>query len=199
MKIVNVITVVSFAFLFGCQDPQTENTNDPKKADGNSISENIRSNTSYLNSLQALENIFSNDNWLIPLEKDTCFFYFSRVGNFTVNTYEYKIVKGDSANVKHSYIKTGGDTLSWEFGGQRLLLAHATPTRAVWFVPGKDSIRYEFLRIDNDHIKLTYPDKKEVVFQKTLPFSLFLVRSSYDYRHGTRYAYDSTQFGKKRK
>ena len=197
MKIVHLVAVVAVFFLSGCGSEQNENAEPVNKSDTIKVVDEVRSNTSFLYDLKALEELFSNDNWLIPGKKDSSYFYFSRTGDFIVNTYEYVLSKGDSAKVKYHHVVKEGDKLVWEFDGRKLVLSNASGARALWAVAGNDSLKYEFLRVDKNQIRLTYPDKREQILKKLLPFSLFLVRSRYDFSNGTRYAYDTTQFNKK--
>jgi hypothetical protein len=198
MRRIHFVTVISISFLLSCESGQKENAETGKKTDTVKVVDEIRSNTSFLYDLRALEDLFSNDNWLIPGKKDSSYFYFSRTGDFKVNTYEYILAKGDSAKVKYTHVVQEGDKLSWNFDGKKLLLSNATAARSLWTVAGNDSLRYEFLRVDKNTVRLTYPDKKEVVMKKLLPFSLFLVRSRYDFSNGTHYAFDTTQFRQKK-
>lgn len=179
-------------FLFACQSQPKENTDTEAKKDTVKISESIRTNTSFLYDYKALEEVFTNDNWLLAGKNDSSYFYFSRLGDFKVNAYEYKLVKGDSAAVKYTSVQKEGDKIAWEFNNQKLYLKSATKARAVWSVAGADSLQYEFLRINENQLGLTYPDRHKLVLHKTLPFSLFLVRSRYDFTHGTKYAFDNT-------
>jgi hypothetical protein len=201
MRRTYVCCLLLTGLLFSCQSQQKEEnkegTNAP--ADSAAVSESIRSNMSYLNDFNALEALFTNDNWLMPDQKDSSYFYFSRVNDYKVNTYLYKLEKGDSAKVIHADMLADKNQLVWNFNQQPLYLVSATNARAVWAVKGTDSVQYEFIRIDHEHLRLTYPDKKQVVMKKMLPFSLFLVRSRYDFSNGTHYAFDTTQFNRKKK
>jgi hypothetical protein len=187
------------SFLFACQTQQKENTTSDKKEEAAKVEASVRTNMSFLNDYNALEALFTNDNWLLPDKKDSSYLYVSRLGSFQVKTYEYKMVKGDSAKVTYGLIQTEGDKITWNFNGQKLYLANATRARAVWTIAGSDSLRYEFLRLDNKEASLVYPDKKKVVMKKMLPFSLFLIRSRYDFLNGTKYAFDTIQFNRKGK
>ena len=197
MRTKNVFFLLMIVFLFACTTQPKENVPDEKKEDTAQASESIRTNMSFLHDFNALEEVFGNENWLKADGKDSSYFYFSRLGNFQVNTYEYKLVKGDSAKVRNSSILQEGNKLTWNFNNQKLYITSATRGRIVGSVKGSDSLQYEFLRLDNDAIAITYPDKRRSILRKTLPFSLFLVRSRYDYAHGTKYAFDTAQFNKK--
>lgn len=197
-KIIIGLCLLSIFFM-GCQSAQNENKESSEtQKDSTKAAESIRTNLSFLHDFTALEALFSNDNWLLADKKDSSYLYVSRVNDYLVNTYAYRLVKGDSAQVNYGTIKTKQNDLTWQFQNQPLTLTSATGTRAVWAVIGNDSLTYTFIRLDKDHIRLTYPDKKEITLLKTLPFSLFLVRSRYDYTNGTHYAFDTTQFNRKR-
>lgn len=199
MKIIRNSIFGTLLLLAACQGGnQEEKTVENPTADTVKMAESIRTNLSYLNDYNALEQLFSNDNWLIPGPKDSSYLYVSRLGNYVVKTYAYQLVKGDSAHVQHADVKTENDQLVWEFNGQKLQLASATRARAVFAVAGADSLQYEFVRLDDNKIALTYPDKKKVVMKKMLQFSLFLARSHYDFANGTKYAFDTTQFNRKK-
>ncbi len=165
MRSASLLMILCIVFLFSCETAQKENTEADKKTDTVKVVDEIRSNTSFIYDLKALEESFSNDNWLIPGKKDSSYFYFSRIGDFKVNTYEYVLVKGDSAKVKYAHVEKEGDKLSWEFDGKKLLLSNASAARSLWTVAGNDSLMYEFLRVDKNTIRLTYPDKKAVVIK----------------------------------
>lgn len=198
----NIIRNSIFGMLFllaACQGGnQQEQKEESKTADTVKMAESIRTNLSYLNDYNALEQLFTNDNWLIPGTKDSSYLYVSRLGNYVVKTYAYQLVKGDSAHVQYTTIQTEKDQLVWQFNGQKLYLTSATRARAVFAVAGADSLKYEFVRLDDNKISLTYPDKKKVVMKKMLQFSLFLARSRFDFTNGTKYAFDTTQFNRKK-
>lgn len=180
-----------------CHSPANQETSAPK-ADTAKIETEVRSDLSYLNDFNALEQLFGNENWMIAAGKDTSYFYASRLGNYSFNTYAYRIVKGDSAAVTHGALKKGNNQVSWNFENRELSVNSATSARMVSVVTGNDSLRYEFIRVDANHLQVTYPDGRKQVWQKTIPFSTFLIRSRYDFTHGTHYAFDSTiQFSKK--
>lgn len=197
-KIISGICLFSIFFI-ACESSQNENpaSTDAQK-DSTKAAESIRTNLSFLHDFTALESLFSNDNWLMADKNDSNYLYVSRVNDYLVNTYAYQLVKGDSAQVDYGTIRATQNDLTWQFQKQSLRLTSATSTRAVWSVMGNDSLNYTFIRLDKDHIRLTYPDKKELTLQKTLPFSLFMVRSRYDYENHTHYAFDTTQFNRKK-
>ena len=197
MKRNTTILLLLMNLIFACGVPEEKKSEEQKDTTAAKAEVVTRPVQSFMNDYNALEQLFTNDNWLLADKKDSSYFYFSRLGNFQVNTYEYKLIKGDSGNVKHRTIQTEGDKISWNFNNQKLYLVSASNVKAAWSVDGSDSTAYEFMRLDNNFVRITYPDKKQVTMKKMLPFSLFLVRSRYDFTNGTRYAFDTTQFNKK--
>lgn len=194
-RIVLLLLLMNLIFACGTQEEKkSEELKDTTAAKAEVVTRPVQS---FMNDYNALEQLFTNDNWLLADKKDSSYFYFSRLGNFKVNTYEYKLIKGDSAKVKHGAIETLGDKITWNFNNQKLYLVSASNVKAAWSVDGSDSTAYEFMRLDNSFLRITYPDKKRVTMKKMLPFSLFLVRSRYDFTNGTKYAFDTTQFNKK--
>lgn len=197
MPIKFITFLIALTLIFACNNPAEEKTPEENKTDSTKVNESIRNNMSFLNDYNALEEVFGNENWLMAAKKDSSYLYVSRLGDFKVNTYAYRLQKGDSANVLHGAMKTEGNQIIWEFDKQPLFITSATRGRVVWSVVGADSLKYEFMRVDGNHISLTYPDKKKMILKKTLPLSLFLIRSQYDYAHGTHLAFDSTQLNKR--
>lgn len=187
----SIITFFSALFLFACQSPQDKQEETTKNV-APPVQE-ARSAAGMQNDFNALEAVFDNQNYLIADKKDSSYFYFSRLNHSLVRTYAYQLVKGDSAKVQTFEMKPDSiNNICWEWNGRKLKLTSATRGRIVWTDQQSDSLKYEFLQLDKNRIALTFPDGKKVVLQKILPLSLFLVRSRYDYQHGTNYAFDST-------
>src|SRR6478609_8559287 len=123
MKSNIIFSLMAMGFLFACNEqPKEDKTSEQKDSVATKQAESISTNVSLLNDYRSLEQLFANDNWLIPGKKDSSYFYFSRLGNYQVNTYEYKLVKGDSAQVKHGSIQAEGNKLTLNFNGQKLYL-----------------------------------------------------------------------------
>lgn len=184
--------------LYACGSNPSEKKEEPGAHDTTKAADEIRSNMSFLNDYNAIEGVFGNDNWMKIDNKDTTFYYFSRHSS-DFNTYQYKLVKGDSANVVYGKIQPVQNQLAWIFDGKKLLVTSATIARIAATAEGDTAARYEFSKLDNNHIRVTYPSQKQLVMQKTIAFGLFLVRSRYDYANGTRLAFDTTEFKRKGK
>ena len=188
-----LLVVLFFAVFAACNNgPAEEVKSDTvKEADSVKPAQSTRSNMSFLNDYNAIEQVCGNENWLLANGKDSSYLYFSRLGPYTYNTYDYRLNKGDSSNVVHGNIVRDGDNLVWQFSGKKVYVITASSARVVWAVEGTDSLRYEFVRLNDRQMSITYPDKRSYILQKTIPFSLFLVRSRYDFAHGTHLAFDA--------
>ena len=115
--------------------------------------EPLRNNVSLLYDFNALEGLFENNNWMIVDKKDTSYFYFSRVNPYFINTYLYKIIKGDSVKTVLTPIQSDKQTkITWQWNKQNLQLSTATIARVVWKLINEDSAKVEFLKLDNNQI-----------------------------------------------
>jgi hypothetical protein len=139
-----------------------------------------------------LENLFQNENWLVINNNDSSYLYCSRIGRAYFKTYHYKIIKGDSVNTVVTEIKLSADTITWQLPQQStpVYLNHITSSEAVWADKGNLNF-YNFHRVDSNHLYIKYPDGSFKNLAKTITLSAFLVRSKYDYLHGTGLAFDN--------
>ncbi len=153
--------------------------------------------------MDMLEKIFDNDNWMKTAGKDTSYYYFSRTPA-EIQVHEYKIVKGDSTITNLSAIRFSNDSLVWWYNDSTsLFLAGITNERSEWNRINKDSPATFYVRFekkDETHLDMAGADKKHFLLTKTIPLSTFLIRSRYDYLHGTNFAFSDTIFsaGKKK-
>ncbi len=181
--------------LTGCGPGKEQRTEETKTADSsNAIAETAqaRNITSLVNDFNLLESVFDNQNYLVVDGKDSSYWYFSRLNNRLIKTYYYKIQKGDSARVETGMMQSdSANSIVWEWKNNKLKLTGVGRGQASWTSVGSDSVVVSFLKLDQDHIRLQSADSKELVLQKISPLSLFLVRSRYDYQHGTRLAFDT--------
>ncbi len=190
MKYLYTLVVLSF-LLCACGET------DSPKSDGIVITQAQPVRDLKLYRFDSLEHIFSNDNWLIVDGTDSCYIYFSRLGKGDFRTFYYKIFKGDSSNVSHSNFIMSSDTITWlsPIAGKRLHLEKTTNKEAIW-CDSTCASYFRFKRISDKEIILTLPSDKKLVLKKTLALSLFLIRSRYDFDHGTHYAFIDTNFSK---
>lgn len=154
--------------------------------------------TTIANNLQAfgkLELFFENANYLVADNKDTSYFYFSRASDFLIKVHHYKISKGDSALLKIDSIQlVDGKNIQWNFQGQQLHLIDISDS--IIQLNNADSAIFTCNKSNKTTIQLFQPKNLTTTFHQTITLSSFLVRSFYDYKHGTRFAFDTTNFTK---
>jgi len=199
MKLIfhSIILVVFFA---ACNHQSTEKKNskiqeevieDNSKTDSLTLSNNI-------NAFNKLEFFFDNSNYMVVNERDTNFFYFSRTADFLIKVHQFKMIKGDSSFLKIDSIQVvGGRDIQWKFADQKLTLISSSESANNWKSNSLDSSTFAFKKINKKDFQLVDPQNSKTRFSQTITFSSFLVRSFYDYQHGTRYAFDTTNFTKK--
>ena len=153
--------------------------------------------------MDLLEKMFTNDNWMKVDGQDTSYYYFSRIQSVT-RVYHYRLVKGDSVNTDISLINLLNDSLVWKLNDTTyLFLAGINENGSVWDRINQSITVKSFLvfeKKDERNIYMKFADSAQLLLIKTLPLSAFLVRSRYDFLHGTRFAFTDTVFstGKKK-
>lgn len=159
-----------------------------KQAEKIDAAEAANANTVAIRQLDALEKFFSNDNYLMVNGNDSSYIYFSRLNMNNMFVHSYKMIKGDSAHLKIDTIQINGKyNLQFNWLGKQLILSNATDYLSNWIEKDNEQNKIQFQKIDSKNIKVVQADKS-LVLHKTLVLSLFLVRSYYDYQHGTKYA-----------
>lgn len=154
-------------------------------------------NASLLTQFNALEKVFDNQNWMEIRDKDTTYLYLSRLNNFLIMAHNYKMIKGDSASlVIDSIVVADNKKITWKRSNKNYMLESATEYTNTWMF---DSSKIIFRKNDVGTLGYEVSGKGKVMLKKTLPLSTFLVRSFYDYQHGTKLAFDQTDFTKKHK
>lgn len=145
-----------------------------------------------------LELFFENANYQVANNQDTNYFYFSRASEFLIKVHQYKISKGDSAFLKIDSIQlVDGKNIQWKFEGQKLNLFHISDSTVDWKLNNPDSAIFKFNKYNRKTIQLFQPKNSTTTFHQTITLSSFLVRSFFDYKHGTHLAFDTTNFTKK--
>jgi len=192
--------IILVVFLAACNQQSADKKNseiqarvivDNSKTDSLSLANN-------LNAFSDLELFFDNANYQVTKGSDTNYFYFSRSSDLLIKVHQYKIIKGDSAFLKIDSIQVvDGNIIQWKFDTKILhLIAHSESSNN-WKSNNLDSTSYIFNRFNKKDIQLVGANKSKTIFSKTIAFSSFLVRSFYDYKHGTKYAFDTANFTKK--
>ena len=146
--------------------------------------------------MDIIEKFFNNDNWMAIKGRDTSYFYFSR-NNTVAKVYNYQIIKGDSANTLSSEMKIANDTITWNYNNSvPIFLAAADDKKLEWKRHQNPNTAYIFFnKKDSLHINCVHGNE-QISLIKTLPLSSFLIRSHYDYLHGTRFSFSDTSFNK---
>jgi hypothetical protein len=139
------------------------------------------------NKFNEIEKIVENANWQLIDGHDTSYIYFSRIGNAYINVYRYQISKGDSVNTQMNNIIHQQDSVVWNWGNEKLLLAAVNDTTIEWKKMGAGNAKYIMQKADSLHLAFVFPDGHKVIMKRTLPLSAFLVRQRYDYVHGASY------------
>lgn len=135
-----------------------------------------------------LEKVFNNQNWMIIQNKDTSFLYLSRLNKFFAISHSYKMIKGDSAELRMDTVQLSKDNkIVWNWKGQKLSLNAATDNTNSWV---GDTTKIDFVKMDDANLIQTINGKDKIKMTKTLTLSTFLVRSFYDYQHGTKLAFE---------
>lgn len=151
--------------------------------------------------MDSLEHFFNNDNWMKAAGADTSYYYFSR-NNLTTKVYNYKMSKGDSANSLVSDIIISNDSIIWKQNDTIQLFLSAINNNKIEWTKLNSGLQttpaVSFEKKDDQQIKVLHAGR-EFNLVKTLPVSTFLVRSHYDYLHGTRLAFSDTNFTIKKK
>jgi len=141
-----------------------------------------------------IENITGVANWRMIDDTDTSYIYFSRIDD-KINVYHFHIKQGDSVNTKLNSINSYNDSVYWNWNNKRWYLLSANDSVMEWADPQlNENSPYRITKADSSHISYQLPDGHFIILTKTLPLSSFLVRTKYDYEHGTDLANKDTLF-----
>lgn len=195
-KIVSILFTGSLVLILACNsvEKQEEKKVDSMKVEKISVQDPAIT-ASLLGQFNGLEKVFDNQNWMIINNKDTSFLYISRLNKFLAYSHSFKMSKGDSADLKIDTIHVSADNkIQWNWKGKHYILSSATENTNHW---EGDSSKIEFAKMDASNLVLTLNEKEKIKIVKTVTLSTFLVRSFYDYHHGTKLAYEQKEFVKK--
>ena len=180
------LSILVMVFFISCGN----NSNNSTVGDKNATVPPASPKNYRLNRFDDLENIFQNENWIMINGKDSSYLYCSRLGKTYFKAYQYRMFKGDSISTRITEIKLTADTIIWQSLKDSMIiyLNKVTPREAVW--SDKAGLQfYIFDKVDSNNIHVTYPDGSAKSLVKTPTLSSFLVRSKYDYLHGTKLAF----------
>jgi len=194
------LSIILVIFFAACNQRSADKKN-------SNIQEEVIVNNSKIDSLTLANNLkaftnlelfFDNANYMVVNGRDTNFFYFSRSSDFLIKVHQYKMIKGDSSFLKIDSIQVvGGRDIQWKFADQKLNLIGSSESANSWKSNSLGSSIFAFKKINKKDFQLLDHQNLKTRFSQTITFSSFLVRSFYDYKHGTGYAFDTANFTKK--
>lgn len=153
-------------------------------------------NASLLKQFNSIEKVFDNQNWMMVSGKDTSYLYVSRLSKFFAQVHNFQMQKGDSANlIVDTIMVDGAHKIAWNWKGKKYILTSSTDYTNNW---QSDSSKISFKKNDIGTLILEKNASDKITLKKTLPLSTFLIRSFYDYQHGTKMAFDETDYTQKK-
>ena len=187
--------IATIVFMLGCFEQRQKNATHTDSLLANKI-ETI--STGELKAkLDCLEQLFNNDNYYFIQQKDTQFVYFTRLNDLYIFTHSYKMSNGDSTQLIIDTIKANSQNqIVWNWKAKHFLLDSVTNKTARW-LNTTTSTTLKFNKNNIGGIIYTNETGSNIQLNKTPQISLFLSRSIYDYKNGTRYAFDKTNFSKR--
>jgi hypothetical protein len=147
-------------------------------------------------SFDSLEAIFETGNWQTTWQGDTVYLFFSREAPAFFKVWFYNMRRGDSVNTWQSSITVKHDSIYWNWPHGELQLLQAGNNEARWQIldsVSHQSVSWVFTKTDSLSVRLQLTPGEVYRLRRTLPIGAFLVRSKYDFVHGTQYARDSVE------
>lgn len=135
-------------------------------------------------------------NWQVVDGTDTSYTYFSRQLDHTYNTIQYKLKNGDSSIFNDARIIVSGDSVLWNWNNWSLWLEEVKDREANW-KNHHFGEKYTLRKINDSTWEMSQPGTSPIIFRRTLPMSVFLVRAKFDYEHHTSLA-DSAEIKPKK-
>lgn len=152
-----------------------------------------------LKQFDALEKLFNNQNYLLVSGNDSTYHYFSRLGKFQIFTHHFSLYRGDSTHLQIDTIQLNNNNqIVWSWQNERWILKNATAFSSEW-ANASTNTTLQIQQKNSQQLVVTTNNQTSsaMVLKKTIPISLFLIRSHYDYQHHTHLAFDTTNFTKK--
>lgn len=144
---------------------------------------------SALKQFNALEKLLDNQNYRLVKNKDTSYIYFSRVNKFIINTYQYKMIHGDSAQLKLDTIQLNAQNkLIWKWKDTLMELTNATEFAAKFESIASNNFTIQLNRQTTNILLLKEGNSEPIQLRQTITLSDFLIKSYYDFQHGTKLA-----------
>lgn len=131
-----------------------------------------------------LEKVFGTANWrLRTVNNDTLYIFFSREGEALYKVYSYMLANGDSIRTVVATIAPKDGEIIWDLEYQYITLKDADAAGSSWH--GKQMGDVRIKTIDSLHVLYEWGGNNRDTLVRTLPISTFLIRSKYDFLHGT--------------
>jgi len=144
---------------------------------------------SALKQFNALEKLLDNQNYRFIINKDTAYLYFSRVNKFIIHTYQYKMIHGDSAQLKLDTIQLNAQNkVIWKWKDTLVALTNATEFAAKFESATAKTFTIQLNRQSNNTLLLKEGSSDPIQLRQTITLSDFLIKSYYDFQHGTKLA-----------
>lgn len=144
---------------------------------------------SALKQFNALEKLLDNQNYRLVKNKDTSYIYFSRVNKFIINIYQYKMIHGDSAQLKLDTIQLNAQNkLIWKWKDTLMELTNATEFAAKFTSATSNNFTIQLNRQTTNTLLLKEGNSEPIQLRQTITLSDFLIKSYYDFQHGTKLA-----------
>ncbi|WP_167516960.1 hypothetical protein [Hydrotalea flava] len=140
--------------------------------------------------MDSIQHFFGNENWRVVNGKDTFYHYFSRQNDLLLNVYQFKMNKGDSVHSSLQTIYCTPKGIFWQQAADTFQLRSATQHTMSW-VHGTNTLNFTLLQ--PAMLQQQYQNTVSIM-QPTINLTDFLIRSRYDFLHGTHYASDTAKF-----
>jgi hypothetical protein len=133
-----------------------------------------------------LEKVFEAGNWKVTTLDDTYYMFFSREGDALYKVHHYMLRQGDSVNSTITTIRPEKGKIVWEMENEKFELKDVDENGSSW--QGPESGNFVYRKQDSFHVSCKWNQAQTYILVRTLPISTFLVRSKYDFLHGTNTA-----------
>lgn len=140
--------------------------------------------------MDSIYHLFGNNNWRVIQGRDTSYLYFSRQNDLLIHVYDFKMQKGDSVQSALQKIVCTPKGIFWEKHLDTFRLISVSHKEMLW-LNKVDTL--EFNAGKNYVLQQHYKSILSTM-QPTINLTDFLIRSHYDYLHGTHYANDTAKF-----
>ncbi|MGC8749951.1 hypothetical protein [Hydrotalea sp.] len=140
--------------------------------------------------MDSIFHLFGNNNWRVIKGRDTSYLYFSRQNDLLIHVYDFKMQQGDSVQSALQKIVCTPKGIFWEKYLDTFRLISASHKEVLW-LNNVDTLVYN---VSINHVLQQRNKSILSIMQPTINLTDFLIRSHYDYLHGTNYANDTSKF-----